>query len=626
MTEIRPSTEATRILLPVVGLKDARSLMPLVQALIGAGAQRVVLAGLVAVAEDQPLSKGAYRARRRRRDITVLTETYPDISFEIDPHVRVSYDPLADLVLLLRRNDCDTVLLRITPDGRYALGLPVDKVLSRLACRVLLQRGELPEAPERVLLASRGGEHAAHAVAVAAALGDQLGSELTLLRLTSARHGFPDRGAEDTHRRLSQSARFTRQINLTGSLADLIETLRREMRNHQVLVIGAQAREARHGALGSRTQAILQVVSGPTIAVYAPAEFRYPLPQRPPLPLSVRVDKWFAENTFDADEFSDLDRLVALKKAQGLTISLGLPALNEERTVGGVITTLRNALMHEAPLLDEIVLIDSMSTDRTVEIAASLGVPVYQHPQILPEMGSHTGKGEALWKSLYVLQGDIVAWIDTDIVNIHPRFVYGLLGPLLVSREVKYVKGFYRRPLRVGDKLQAGGGGRVTELVARPMLNLFFPELSGILQPLSGEYAGRREVLERVPFFSGYAVETGLLIDILSQFGLSAIAQVDLKERIHHNQPLVELSKMSFVIIQAIFERLDENQIINLLGEPSRSLKLVRDDEGRLYLDIEELYNVERPPIVTVPAYKERHTAQAPEKPAAAWRNTLQGD
>ncbi len=624
MTETRQSAEATRILLPVVGLKDARSLMPLAQALIGAGAQRVVLAGLVAVAEDLPLSKGAYRARRRRRDITALAEMYPDIPFEIDPHVRVSYDPLADLVLLLRRNDCDTVLLRITPDGRHALGLPVDKVLSRLACRVLLQRGELPEAPERVLLASRGGEHAAHAVAVAAALGEKLGGELTLLHLTSARRGFPDRGAEDTHRRPFQGARFTRQINLTGSWADLIEALGREMHNHQVLVIGAQAREARHGALGSRTQAILQVVSGPTIAVYAPAEFRYPLPQR--LPLSVRVDKWFAENTFDADEFSDLDRLVALKKAQGLTISLGLPALNEERTVGDVITTVRNALMSEAPVLDEIVLIDSMSTDRTAEIAESLGVPVYQHPQILPEMGSYTGKGEALWKSLHVLQGDIIVWIDTDIVNIHPRFVYGLLGPLLVSREVKYVKGFYRRPLRVGDKLQAGGGGRVTELVARPMLNLFFPELSGILQPLSGEYAGRREVLERVPFFSGYAVETGLLIDILSQFGLSAIAQVDLKERIHHNQPLVELSKMSFVIIQAFFERLDENQIINLLGEPSRSMKLVRDDEGRLYLDIEELYNVERPPIVTVPAYKERHTARAPEKPAAAWRDTLQGD
>jgi glucosyl-3-phosphoglycerate synthase len=149
------------------------------------------------------------------------------------------------------------------------------------------------------------------------------------------------------------------------------------------------------------------------------------------------------------------------------------------------------------------------------------------------KVGTYRGKGEALWKSLHVTKGDIVAWIDTDITNIHPRFVYGLLGPLLRRPDVQYVKGFYQRPIKVNGQLQASGGGRVTELVARPLLNLFYPELSGVVQPLSGEYAGRREALMSVPFFTGYGVETGLLIDLHDRYGLAGIAQVDLEERVH---------------------------------------------------------------------------------------------
>jgi glucosyl-3-phosphoglycerate synthase len=153
--------------------------------------------------------------------------------------------------------------------------------------------------------------------------------------------------------------------------------------------------------------------------------------------------------------------------------------------VGQVIATVKEALMDRVPLLDEIVLIDSNSADRTRAIAAALGVPVYIHEEILPQHGAFRGKGEALWKSLHVLRGDIIAWIDTDILNIDPRFVYGVLGPLLRAERVQYVKGFYRRPLHVGEQLQASGGGRVTELVARPMLNLFYPVLSGVVQPLN---------------------------------------------------------------------------------------------------------------------------------------------
>jgi glucosyl-3-phosphoglycerate synthase len=251
-----------------------------------------------------------------------------------------------------------------------------------------------------------------------------------------------------------------------------------------------------------------------------------------------------------------------------------------------------------------MVLMDSDSTDRTREIAESLGVPVYIHQHLLPELGARRGKGEALWKSLLVTRGDILAWVDTDIENIRPRFVYGLLGPLLHNPRIQFVKGFYRRPLKVGEKTQAGGGGRVTELTARPLLNLFYPELSGVIQPLSGEYAGRRSALEQMPFFSGYGVETGLLIDVFDNYGLSAIAQVDLLERIHHNQPLEALSKMSFAIIQAVIRKLERRYGRAILDDVNKSMKLIRYAAGGYFLDVEEIAERERPPMAEVAGYR----------------------
>jgi len=267
---------------------------------------------------------------------------------------------------------------------------------------------------------------------------------------------------------------------------------------------------------------------------------------------------------------------------------------------------MKKELMQKVPLLDEIVLIDSNSTDRTREIAAKEEVPVYIHQQLLERLGARRGKGEALWKSLLVTKGDIIVWIDTDIVNIHPRFVYGIIGPLLRNPQIQFVKGYYRRPLRVGAKMQVGGGGRVTELTARPLLNLFYPELSGVVQPLSGEYAGRREALEQATFFSGYGVETGLLIDVYERYGLGAIAQVDLLERIHHNQHLEALSKMSFAIIQTVMRKLEKRFGRAVLEDVNRSMKLIRHDSRGYYLDVEEIAERERPPMVEVGEYLER--------------------
>src|SRR5438874_1585240 len=246
---------------------------------------------------------------------------------------------------------------------------------------------------------------------------------------------------------------------------------------------------------------------------------------------------------------------------------------------------------------------------RTSESAEEEGVPVVIHDEVLPETGSYRGKGEALWKSLHVLTGDIVAWIDTDVTSAHPKFVYGIVGPLLMRPDLQFVKAFYQRPLHIGDELQATGGGRVTELAARPILNLFFPELSGIVQPLSGEQAGRRGLLEQLPFFSGYGVETGLLVDTLQRAGLSAIGQVDMKQRIHRNQSLYDLSKMSFEVLQVAIKRVGEAHGANLLEEANFTMKLIAAGGGKLHLEVHDIIDIERPPMATIPAYQARRTA-----------------
>jgi hypothetical protein len=233
---------------------------------------------------------------------------------------------------------------------------------------------------------------------------------------------------------------------------------------------------------------------------------------------------------------------------------------------------------------------------------------------VLPGQGPGSGKGEALWKSLHACQGDLICWIDADIRNFHPRFVYGLLGPLLLDPEILYVKAFYERPIRERNALRATGGGRVTELVARPVINLLWPELAGIVQPLSGEYAGRREALEQVPFFSGYGVELGLLVDLAARFGVDAIAQVDLDRRVHRNQDMQALGRMSFGILQAVFLRLAEEGR-SAPGNFATTLVQFSNQRYEYQPEPREIVTSRRPPMVTVDEYRERRgdTVAAPE-------------
>jgi glucosyl-3-phosphoglycerate synthase len=209
-----------------------------------------------------------------------------------------------------------------------------------------------------------------------------------------------------------------------------------------------------------------------------------------------------------------------------------------------------------------------------------------------------------------VLKGDIIVWVDTDVTNMHPRFIYGLVGPLLREARLQYVKGYYRRPIQVGDNMHETGGGRVTELTVRPLFNLFFPELTGIIQPLSGEYAGRRTCLEQLPFFTGYGVETGHLLDLLDRFGLNTIGQVNLNERRHRNQDLGALSQMAFAITQVIMQRLEEREEIHLTNEINRTMKLINLSPAGLKLDLKHIEDRERPPMLEIPEYRQKHRAR----------------
>jgi len=316
----------------------------------------------------------------------------------------------------------------------------------------------------------------------------------------------------------------------------------------------------------------------------------------------MKVDTWLRKNTFHHSQYWDIMQLVREKQKQGLKVSLCIPTLNEEKTIGKEIVIFKSELMTRYPLLDEIAIIDSGSTDQTVAVAKGFGADSYLAAEILPEMGVKHGKGENLWKAIYQLKGDIIVYVDADIKNIHPRFVYGLVAPLVYRPKIKYVKAFYDRPLAFSEGIRPSGGGRVTEILVRPLFSLFFPELTAIIQPLSGEYAVRREVLERISFPIGYGVETSHILDVYKLYGLDAFGQTDLDQRVHRNQSTRDLGRMAFGILRTFLSRLRaEGKDFPELSSTLRQFQ-ARDKE---YEQVKhEILEEERPPMIEVPAYR----------------------
>jgi len=295
-----------------------------------------------------------------------------------------------------------------------------------------------------------------------------------------------------------------------------------------------------------------------------------------------------AVRTFHHREFPAA-RLAVAK--DGRFVSLCIPARDEATTIGAIVETVRRELVDRVPLLDEVLVVDDGSTDATATVAADAGATVVATADVLPGSGPGQGKGEALWKAVAASKGELLAFCDADLRDFDPAFVTGVLGPLLTDASVVFVKGFYHRTFAGAP----GEGGRVTELVARPVLALLFPHLASVAQPLAGEFAGRRSVLEQVPFVHGYGVDLGLLVDITASCGTEAVAQVDLGTRTHRNRPLAELGPQAVAVLATALGR------AGVAVSPETPVAM-RPRDG----DPVETDAADRPPMASVPAYRDR--------------------
>ena len=655
----------TRILLPVANPATAEELVRIAASLLDPRTGTLTALGIVEVPEEMPLSEGAARARQARR-LLQRTLDYGPPGTRIQPIVRIGRQASEGILEVATEEGSDLIVFgwagtaghripRETPAPVRAAGSrsrraparstfapvyspTIDAVLRGAPCDIAIVKQRDVGTVRRVLVPVRGGPNAELAVSYAAALADRAGATLVVLHLLPS-------GASVAVRTQAEKAlaSFIRRHAPNGAEPIVRETsnvrsaIIREAAGADLLVMGASAADAGDelflvGSLpeevAERAPCTVVVVrtrepidrttfehlasrADTLAAVERAAEASRSVP--------ARVDRWFGESNYHHGEFADLERLVELKQRQAIAVSLVLPSLNEAETIGAIVSRARRDLVERVPLVDEILVIDSASTDDTRAIAEDAGARVVQHPDVLTRYGSFHGKGEALWKSLYETSGDIVVWCDTDVQDWSPRMAYGTLGPLLEEPRLQYVKGYYQRPIVEDGILREGGGGRVTELVARPLINLFFPELSGLIQPLAGEYAGRRSLLESIPFFTGYAVEIGHLIDALDRVGLSGLGQVDLERRVHRNQDIEGLSRMSFVILQAVMRRLEERRRARLFAELGSTMKLPRSDDDRLSLEVIELADHERPPMIRIPEYLERRQA------AGAVVDTLDG-
>lgn len=311
------------------------------------------------------------------------------------------------------------------------------------------------------------------------------------------------------------------------------------------------------------------------------------------------IDDWFVSATSSIDDWP-LSDVLALKG--GARIAVILPALDEEDTVGEIVTAIRDELT-QAPrdLVDEIIVVDNGSGDATAAVATASGARVVGCGDVLPEFAARRGKGEAMWRGVAATDADLIVFVDADLQSFNAQFVVALLGPLLADSDIRLVKAAYDRP-PADPAVPSNGGGRVTELMARPMISAFWPALSGVLQPLAGEYAARRELLVRVPFRCGYGVDIGLLLDAYNAVGLTGIAQVDLHRRWHRHSDLPSLGRMAAEVLHTVLDRLVLDG--RLPDGLDRSTALWQPDriEGGVRTSRYEIDTAERPALAELSA------------------------
>jgi len=637
----RPPLPA-RILIPVANPATAEELVRIGAAILDPRTGALSALGIVEVPEGMPLSEGATRARHARRLLQRVLDYGPP-GTTVHPLVRIGRHAAEGIIEAASEQEADLIIFgwggkagARDQSGPTIFSSTIDEVVRHAPCDIAVVKQRGSRTIQRILVPVRGGPHAELAVRYADAIARHHGATVVVLHLVPPGITMAVRAqAEHALSAFVKQHIKGRGEGLLKEATNVRTAILREAERSDLVVMGASAQptgtngdthlfgalpeaiaaRAKPSVVVVKTRAAIERATFERLATRAETLAAADRAAEEARAIPAKVERWFGESNFHHAEFADLRRLVTLKEKQDVTVSLVLPTLNEEETIGPIVRRAMREMVGRVPLLDEVLVIDSMSTDRTREIAEAEGARVVRHPDVLPRYGSFVGKGEALWKSLYAASGDIIVWADTDVKNWHHRMVYGTLGPLLHEPRLQYVKGYYQRPIVEDGRLKEGGGGRVTELVARPLINLFYPELSGMIQPLAGEYAGRRSLLETIPFFTGYAVEIGHLIDAAERLGIEGLGQVDLERRVHRNQELEGLSKMSFVILQAVMKRLEERHKTRLFAEMGSTMKLPRSGKGRLGLEVLELADQERPPMIRIPEYVEQRRALAGGEP-----------
>jgi nucleotide-binding universal stress UspA family protein len=583
------------VLVPLPDRPDAARLLHFAVALAGSGG-RVLALSVVAAAEGD--AGGALRtARAARRRLRRFVAEIAAADVEVQTRVRVgrhleqivreaAEEERTQLVVLDGGPATDATSADLWQAGmrRLAAAPPCDAALVR--------SGE--EATVRsVLLPSRGGPTAELALRLALAIAERYDAPLTLLHVEAPDAHPAEREQESRLFAALPAALASPRVQATTvTAASPREAIAAEARRHDVVVLGAQAVPDPEPRLGEVPDAMLAGHPGSVIVVRPRDPVDLSVFRPPPPPVGVQVDTWFAESSFHCREFADVDELVALKQRQGLTISVALMPPGDPGTLPGMARALAE-LRERHRLIDEIALIGGEGGGPAPAVVSELRLGWQPAPADAP--------GEAAWRSLQTLRGDLIVWLGADIRNPHPKLVYGLVGPLLRDPRIRRVIGHYRLPRAADDATFEDGTVQVTEYGVRPLLNLFFPELSGVINPLSREHAVRRASLNGLRLVAGAGFELGLLLDQYERDGLSAIAQVDLEERVGRPESNDRLSRLAYDATQVVIRQVGR-RVRGLAAHIHPAIKLIREEGERFLLDVIDADEARTEPVGDIAA------------------------
>jgi glucosyl-3-phosphoglycerate synthase len=588
-----------RVLIPTLAPTQAGKLLRLATSFTAAPESGGTLLGIIEVPSYDsparpPVPSEAYRTLLAQTTRIATRATTPLV-----PLVRIAHVAAQGIREAALEAGTNLLLLEsgARDDGAWTNAL--EDLLYDPPCDVAVLRTEAAAPPiTSILLAVRGGPSAELAVQLARTIRASTGATLTLLHIFDPRQSSEERAREE-----QTFAGLTAQVNgpvieLKGSSTNVRQAIIKEAERHQLLILGA-TRSLMHRpmVLGAPMQRMLRRLPG-TVMIVKKAGVPTPRPAPPRTEtraaITEQLDRWLTENTFDSREFDDLQRLVDRKQRQDLTISLAVPMMAGPTGVSAALRGLKQALMGRTPLLDEIVVVDILGSAQSERAARAAGVQVVRAADVLSRYGSFPGWGDAQWKSLHVLTGDLICWLDPAGPPPQPRLVAGLLGPLLTDPDIAYVTAFSRRPA-------TAAADPITDFAVRPLLNLLFPTLSGLIDPLSPEHAGRRAALESVPFFTGHGLALGLLLAVASALGPRALAQVEVGPRAQREP--ADRRATAFAQLQVCLKYLGDRHRIQLVDQVNRTVKQIQYGDERYWIEQQELEDVERPPMVTVPEY-----------------------